>query len=81
MNGLSVLLNNLLYILSRYAMIGVLLHLVYKISELHLQLLIILFLIQQTLNLLLSSKLDKMREQIKGTDNGTSEEETRSSQD
>jgi len=78
---MTLLLNNILYILSRYAMIGVLLHLVYKTSELHLQLLIILFLIQQTLNLLLSSKLDKMREQIKGTDNGTSEEETRSSQD
>lgn len=78
---MNVMLNNVLFILSKYAMIGVLLHLVYKTSELHLQLLIILFLVQQTLNLLLSSKLDKMREQIKGTDNGTIEEETWSSQD
>lgn len=78
---MTVFLNNILYILSRYAMIGVLLHLVYKTSELHLQLLIVLFLIQQTLNLLLSSKLDKMKEQIKGTSNGRSEEETGSSED
>lgn len=76
---MNIALNVVLTAIVKYSMIGVVLHLMYTVSPVHVYTYIGLLLVSSSLDLLLSSRVDKLREEYlnatKGMVNGHDKEE------